>query len=73
MSDGLPISVTVGIFILALISIGLLVWREKRPRVIGEVRMIPTTPLLFIAVVTALITLVHIATVLHGGPLKRGY
>lgn len=48
--------------------IGWLIWTERRPRQLGQVSLLPTTPFLFIGLVVLVAFLAHLVTLLTGQP-----
>ena len=59
---------TLGLIAGVLALIGLLIWIERRPRELGQVRLVPTTPLLFIALVVLVAVLAHLVSLVTGQP-----
>jgi hypothetical protein len=58
---------------LALLAAGLALagfarWCETRPRELGEVRLVPTTPLLAAGVIASVLAAAHLVTLLTGYP-----
>lgn len=43
---------------------GLMVWLEQRPRVSLAPRLVPTTPILFLGAVVAILALVHLVNLM---------
>jgi hypothetical protein len=59
---------------LALLAAGLALaafarWYETRPRELGELRLLPTTPLLAAGVLASVVAAAHLVTLLTGRPL----
>ncbi len=52
----------------ATMAIAALLWLEKRPREPGQVRLLPTTPLLFLALLALVLILAHAVTLITGQP-----
>jgi hypothetical protein len=44
-------------------------WYETRPRELGEVRLLPTTPLLAAGVIASVLAAAHLVSLLTGHPL----
>ncbi|MCF8470204.1 MAG: hypothetical protein K9G30_05420 [Parvibaculum sp.] len=64
----LPVTLTILAASVALA--GVLVWLERRPPEPGRIRYLPTTPLLFAAILIAILMIVHLVT-LGGGVTGR--
>ena len=43
-------------------------WRESRPRELGEVPLVPTTPLLAVGILAVLVAAAHLVTLVTGVP-----
>lgn len=56
--------VTFTVFILACSGLGWLLWLERKPRHSLAPRLLPTTPLLIISGMTAILALVHVINLL---------
>lgn len=56
--------VTLALLAASVASAGLFVWLERRPAEPGRVRLLPTTPLIFLSVFVALLMLVHIVNLM---------
>lgn len=52
----------------AALAIAALLWLEKRPKEPGQVRLLPTTPLLFLALLALVLILAHAVTLMTGHP-----
>lgn len=59
---------TLGMIAAVLVLIGGIMWWERRPRALGQVSLIPTTPLLFIALVILVVFLAHLVSLVTGQP-----
>lgn len=59
---------TLGMIAAVLVLIGGIMWWERRPRQLGQVSLIPTTPLLFIALVILVVFLAHLVSLVTGQP-----
>lgn len=64
----LDLAITLFVAIAALAGIGFLVRLERRPRELGQSRLIPTTPLLFICLIVLVIAFAHLITLATGTP-----
>ena len=64
MGQGLSLTVTLIVLALSLAGAGGLVWLEKRPVEPGRIRLFPTTPLIFIALLVAVVMIVHLLTLM---------
>ncbi|MFN0191531.1 MAG: hypothetical protein ACKVP5_06080 [Aestuariivirga sp.] len=53
-------AITLAFLILGLALAGLMAWIERRPRTNFKPRLVPTTPIMFLGVLVALIAAVHI-------------
>jgi hypothetical protein len=58
------LELTLVILAAAVACTGFLVWLEKRPREIGRVRLIPTTPLMFLSLMVAIMMIVHVVNLM---------
>ncbi len=65
-------AVTVVALIGGAVLAGTMAWLEKRPRTDLKPRMVPTTPVMFIGVLIAIMALVHILTLAGIDVPKRG-
>lgn len=64
MGQGLSLTVTLIVLASSLAGAGLLVWLEKRPATPGRIRFLPTTPLIFLALIVAVVMIVHLLTLM---------
>ncbi len=64
----MDIQITLAAGFAATSVIILLIWLEHRPREPGNPRLIPLTPLLFLAIFVLIVILAHLVTVLTGEP-----
>jgi uncharacterized membrane protein YidH (DUF202 family) len=64
MGQGLSLTVTLIVLATSLAGAGALVWHERRPVTPGRVRLLPTTPLLFLALIVAVVMIVHLLTLM---------
>ena len=65
----MDLGVTVWAMALASAVFALLWLRERRPRVIGEVRLFPYIPAMMVCLVVMLILLAHLISLLTGKPV----
>jgi uncharacterized iron-regulated membrane protein len=54
------LEITIALLAVGLAISGVTIWLERRPRTNLDVRMIPTTPLLMVGVVMALVATIHL-------------
>jgi hypothetical protein len=72
MDELLNLPATFAILAVCAAALVWLVRYERRPREFGQVRLLPTTPLIFAAVIVIVVMLAHMGSLLHGGaPLPR--
>jgi len=57
---------TVILLVVGVATSGTAIWLEHRPRDVLRTRLIPTTPILIIGVLTTLAAIVHLLTFLAG-------
>ena len=69
MGQGLSLTVTLIVLASSLAGAGLLVWLEKRPATPGRIRFLPTTPLIFLALIVAAVMAAHLLTLLTDTPV----
>jgi len=69
MGQGLSLTVTLVVLAASLAGAGLLVWMEKRPVTPGRIRFLPTTPLIFLALIVAVVMVVHLLTLMGADPV----
>jgi hypothetical protein len=67
MREALTLIPTLSIIVALLAALGGLLWLEKRPREFGKIRLLPTTPLMFVAVLGIVLMCAHLLT-LFGVP-----
>lgn len=60
----MSLELTLVIFAASIACTGLLVWHEKRPTEIGRVRLLPTTPLIFLSLMVAILMIVHVVNLM---------
>jgi preprotein translocase subunit Sec61beta len=58
------LAVTLILLAASLAAAGLLTWLERRPAELGKVRLLPTTPLIFLSILVAVVMLVHLANLM---------
>ncbi len=66
----MELAITIGALVTGLGLAGGMVWLERRPRKDFEVRLLPTTPIMFAGVLIAILAVVHLMT-LGGVSLPR--
>jgi preprotein translocase subunit Sec61beta len=62
----MTMATTLAVLAASVAAAGLLVWLERRPAEPGRIRLLPTTPLIFLSLVVAVIMLVHIVNLMGG-------
>lgn len=69
MGEVLTLYPTLGIMAALLLAVIYLLWKEKQPRELGVVRLIPTTPLIFLAILGIVVMAAHLLTLfgMHKG------
>lgn len=60
----MSLELTLVILAASIACTGFLVWLEKRPSEIGRVRLIPTTPLIFLSLMVAILMIVHVVNLM---------
>jgi len=58
------LAVTLTLLAASLAAAGFLTWLERRPPEPGKVRLLPTTPLIFLAILVAIVMLVHLVNLM---------
>jgi hypothetical protein len=58
------LELTLVILAASIACTGLLVWYEKRPTELGRVRLVPTTPLIFLSLMVAILMIVHVVNLM---------
>lgn len=48
----------------SLAAAGFFIWFERRPAEPGKVRLLPTTPLIFLSILVAVVMLVHLVNLM---------
>ncbi|MEQ8268956.1 MAG: hypothetical protein RH982_17305 [Parvibaculum sp.] len=69
----MSLTATLAILAASVASAGVLVWLEKRPREPGHVRLLPTTPLIFLSIMVTIMMIVHLVTLMGGQTGNRFY
>lgn len=73
MGDVLPLYPTLAILATSLAGAAWFSWLERRPREFGRVRLFPTTPMLFLCALVAIVMIVHLVTFLGIKPARRPF
>ncbi|MDX5366961.1 MAG: hypothetical protein LPK88_11005 [Alphaproteobacteria bacterium] len=60
----MSLELTLVILAASIACTALLVWFEKRPTEIGRVRLLPTTPLIFLSLMVAILMIVHVVNLM---------
>ena len=60
----MTMTVTLAVLAASLGATGLLVWLERRPSDPFRVRLVPTTPLIFLSILVAVLMVVHIVNMM---------
>jgi hypothetical protein len=58
------LAVTLTLLAASLAAAGYFIWLERRPPEPGKVRLLPTTPLIFLAILVAVVMLVHLVNLM---------
>ncbi|HAC59210.1 MAG TPA: hypothetical protein DCF73_12775 [Rhodobiaceae bacterium] len=58
------LELTLVILAASIACTGLLVWYEKRPTELGRIRLVPTTPLIFLSLMVAILMIVHVVNLM---------
>ena len=69
----MTLRLTLAILALGLVLAGVARWQETRPREIGEVRLFPTTAVLAVGVLLAVLAAAHLVSLLTGVTLRSRY
>ena len=64
----LDLVVTSVLLVAALAGGAGLIWLERRPRPLGEPRLVPTTSLLFVCALIVVLALAHLVSIVTGAP-----
>jgi len=62
------LTITLGALVVAVAGTGYLVWLERKPRVPGHPRLIPSTPLMFLCLLVMIVAIAHLLTIVTGTP-----
>ena len=62
----MTLPLTLAVLAMSAAAAGVLVWLEKRPTEFGRVRLLPTTTLIFLCIIVAVVMLVHLVTLMGG-------
>ncbi len=60
----MTLAVTLTLLAASVAAAGFLIWLERRPAEPGKVRLLPTTPLIFLSILIAVVMLVHLANLM---------
>lgn len=60
----MTLAVTLALLAASLAAAGFLTWLERRPAEPGKVRLLPTTPLIFLSILVAVVMLVHLVNLM---------
>lgn len=63
------LTLTIIILVVALATVGGMLWLEHHKPPLGEVRMFPVMPVMMIAALVVIVMLAHLASILTGHPL----
>ena len=63
------LTLTIIILVVALATVGAMLWLERHKPPLGEVRMFPVMPVLMIAALVVILMLAHLASILTGHTL----
>lgn len=66
--DTLDVLVTSFLLVSALAGAATMIWLERRPRSLGQPRLVPTTPLLFLCALVVVLALAHLISIATGVP-----
>ncbi|MDO9126864.1 hypothetical protein [Parvibaculum sp.] len=69
----MTLPLTLAVLAMSAAAAGVLVWLEKRPTEFGRVRLLPTTTLIFLCIIVAVVMLVHLVTLMGGHTGNRFY
>lgn len=70
MQEFLPLYPTLAILAASLAGATWFAWLERRPSEFGRVRLVPTTPMMFLCALIAIVMIVHLATFLGVKPRR---
>lgn len=60
----MTLSLTLVLLAASIAATGFFVWLERRPVEFGRLRLIPTTPLIFLSIFVAILMIVHIVNLM---------
>ncbi|GMV63227.1 MAG: hypothetical protein AMXMBFR74_23950 [Parvibaculum sp.] len=60
----MTLTVTLALLAASLAAAGFLTLLERRPAELGKVRLLPTTPLIFLSILIAVVMLVHLVNLM---------
>ena len=60
----MTLAVTLALLAASLAAAGFLTWLERSPAELGKVRLLPTTPLIFLSILIAVVMLVHLVNLM---------
>lgn len=63
---GVTLAVTLSVLAASLAAVGFFTWLEHRPPEPGKVKLLPTTLLIFLSVLVAIVMLVHLVNLMGG-------
>ena len=66
----MPLAPTLVLLAFGLLLVGYCVWHERRPRALGEVSLFPSTPLMMVGLLAAILAAAHLVGFVTGTPLK---
>lgn len=64
MREALTLTTTLSIMAASVVAIVGLIWYEKRPREFGQMRLVPTTPLIFLMFLVLILMAAHLLTLM---------
>lgn len=62
----MTLAITLAVLAASVAGAAALAWLEKKPVEPGRVRLLPTTPLIFACILIAILTIVHLVTLMGG-------
>ena len=69
----MSLAATLVVLVAAAVVFGFANWRSRRPRMPGEVSLVPWTGVQFLAAVAIVLMLAHLVTLLTGRPFAGRY
>lgn len=70
MHEILPLYPTLAVLAASVTGAAWFAWLERRPREFGRVRLVPTTPMMFLCALIAILMIVHLGTFLGVKPRR---